>query len=251
VVRRLCGQATGYSITALLKPVFFVSDLHLGAGEDAERRARFFRFLDWIREQAAGLYILGDLFEFGFEYRQGLIEPNARIAVEVAALAKSGVPVTLIRGNHDYWLRAHFKSQYGITVGAPPLVREIGGRRFYLAHGDELDRSWENQFSRALFHSPFATFLYSLLPTRFGTRIAGYIARAARQGDESRELSGVLELFARRQVQSGFDVVILGHVHKPVLKQLGPGWYLNTGDWLRHFSYGVYEDGKLRLEYFR
>jgi UDP-2,3-diacylglucosamine hydrolase len=234
-----------------LKPLYFVSDLHLGTSGDEERRARFFRFLGQIRDRASGLFILGDLFEFGFEYRQGLTRPNVEIAAEIAKLVTAGLEVTLIKGNHDCWLSPGLEYEYGIEVVDSPCVVELGGRKLYLAHGDEFDRSLKNQLSRRLFHSRVATWFYSWLPEKSGAALANWISDAGRQPGGNPILAERLERVAAERLQSGFDIVAMAHIHRPELKPMGAGWYLNTGDWMTHFSYGVLDDAGLRLESYR
>jgi UDP-2,3-diacylglucosamine hydrolase len=231
-----------------LKPFYFVSDLHLGTRGDEARRERFLAFLAGIRGHAAGLFILGDLFEFGFEHRHGLIERNRAIAEELAQVVKSGVRVALVRGNHDCWLRAGFQETYGIELLDSPVELALAGQRVLLSHGDELDRSFKTRVTGALFRSRVASRLFALLPERLGSRLAEGIAGASRASGIKPELVKTLRAFAHEQLQRGFDCVVLGHVHVPGLERVGAKSYLNTGDWITHFTYGVLESSGLRLE---
>jgi UDP-2,3-diacylglucosamine hydrolase len=234
-----------------LKPFYFVSDLHLGTRGDEARRERFTAFLAGIRDRAAGLFILGDLFEFGFEYRSGLIERNRAIAEELAQVVKSGVRVALVRGNHDCWLRARFQETYGIELLNSPVELVLAGRRVLLSHGDELDRSFKTRVTSALFRSRVACWLFSLLPERLGLKLASMIAGLSRASGIKPKLVKSLRFFAGEQLQRGFDCVMLGHVHVPALEQVGAGSYLNTGDWITHFTYGVMDAQGLELRDFR
>lgn len=157
----------------------------------------------------------------------------------------------LISGNHDCWLGPRFQSRYRIQVQPGPMTVDLNGLRCFLAHGDELDHSFLNRTSRWLFRSPVARWGYSLLPQRIGYRLACSVARRTRANTNDPELASVFAQFAARKLQTGYQAVILGHLHQPVLQQLGAGWYLNTGDWVRHYSYGVLEQGRLRLEYWQ
>ena len=103
---------------------------------------------------------------------------------------------------------------------------------------------------QSLFRSRLATALYSLLPERLGTHLAGYVSRMSRTRGERPGLMDSLERFAASRLAAGIDVVVAGHVHRPLLKQIGSGWYLNAGDWIRRCSYAVLDDHGLRLEYF-
>jgi UDP-2,3-diacylglucosamine hydrolase len=231
-----------------LKPLYFVSDLHLGTRGDEARRGRFLAFLAEVRDRAAGLFIVGDLFDFGFEYRSGLIERNRAIAEELAQLAKSGVRVALVRGNHDCWLQARFQETYGIELLDSPVELVLAGRRTLLSHGDELDRSFKTRVTRALFRSRLASRLFSLLPESLGTRLAGATAAVSRASGIKPELAETLRAFAGAQLRHGFGCVVLGHVHVPALEQVGAGYYLNLGDWMTHFTYGVMDAQGVELK---
>lgn len=233
-----------------MKPLYFISDLHLGARGDEARRRRFTEFLAEVRDHAAGLFILGDLFEFGFEYRSGLIERNRAIAEELAQVQRSGVRVVLVRGNHDCWLRSRFQETYGIELLDSPVELVLDGRRVLLSHGDELDRSFKTRVTGALFRSPVANWLFALLPERFGSWLADRIAAASRTSGIKPELVMTLRSFARERLEHGFDCAVLGHVHVPALERVGRGSYLNTGDWITHFTYGIMDDQGLELRHF-
>ena len=233
-----------------MKPHYFVSDLHLGARGDAERRQRFYSFLDTIQNHAASLFIVGDLFEFGFEFRGRLLGRNVEIAERLRQLALAGVRVALIPGNHDCWLGEAFHRQYRVEVLDSPTTLELEGKRLYLSHGDELDSSFSTRVTRALFRSRSATRAYSWLPEWLGARLAVLVAGASRARGKKPWLVERLGQFAEAKLQSGCDLVVLAHVHVEQLSEFAAGQYLNPGDWLTLFSYGVLEDGKLRLEHF-
>lgn len=209
---------------------------------------RFSAFLSRIRDQASGLFVLGDLFEFGFEYRGELIARNRAVAEELAALSRAGVRVALVRGNHDCWLSARFEQTYGVELLDSPSELTLAGRRVLLAHGDELDRSRRTRWTSMLFRSRIATRLYSLLPERLGLTLAGRIAGVSRTGGIKPALVRALRGYAEEKLGQGLDLVVMGHVHVPVQERFGAGWYLNTGDWLSNFTYGVLDDAGPRLE---
>ena len=233
-----------------MKPLYFVSDLHLGTRGDEERRARFSSFLTRTRELASGLFILGDLFEFGFEYRGELIARNRAVADELAALVRAGVRVALVKGNHDCWLSARFQQTYGVELLDSPAELTLAGRRVLLAHGDELDRSRRTRWTSALFRSRIATRLYSLLPERLGLALAGMIARMSRSGGIKPALIRAGRGYAEAKLREGYDLVVMGHVHVPACERFGAGWYVNTGDWIKHFTYGTMDAQGVELVHF-
>jgi UDP-2,3-diacylglucosamine hydrolase len=229
----------------------FISDLHLGSRGDGDRRARFFQFLNVIRGRTSSLFIVGDLFEFGFEFRGRTLQRNIPIAEQLAEVVRAGVKVVLVKGNHDSWLGKSLHESYGIELMEQPAVVELDGRKVHMIHGDAIDPSFLTRLTRRLFQSRRATALYSLLPERIGVRLAGMVARMSRARGERPSLMLCLERYAGEQLTSGCDIVVAGHVHRPLLKRIGSGWYLNTGDWIRHFSYAVLDKTGLRLETFQ
>jgi UDP-2,3-diacylglucosamine hydrolase len=231
-----------------LKRHYFVSDLHLGTRDDRGRRAGFFSFLESLRRDAGVLYLLGDVFEFGFEYRDGIGASNAEIAQALTRLTAAGIKVVLVKGNHDCWLGARFQQDYGVEVRESPLVCEIAGRRAYLSHGDELDRSLKNLFFRSLFRSRVATALFGRIPARVGRFLALWVAGVSRVLEPRPDLVRRFDEFAQSRVALGDELVVLAHIHKACLRQFDRGVYLNPGDWVRHRSYGVLDDQGLRLE---
>jgi UDP-2,3-diacylglucosamine hydrolase len=227
---------------------YFVADLHLGAKGDEERRAQFYDFLQNIRGQAASLFIVGDLFEFGFEYRQGIGAANSKVAARLAGLVKDGTRVVLVKGNHDCWLGERFREEYGVEVHESPYRLELTERRAYLAHGDELDPSFKNQLFRRLFRSRLATRLFGLLPEPVGRFLALRVAGLSRVHEPDPELVRRFAEFASCRVAQGDELVVLAHVHKPDLRRYGSSTYLNPGDWITHFSFGVLDDAGVRLD---
>jgi UDP-2,3-diacylglucosamine hydrolase len=227
---------------------YFVSDAHIGGGHpDAEQR--LFRFLESIRGKADSLHILGDLFEFWFEYSRAIPKPGFRALAELAELSRTGTHIGYLKGNHDFWFKDFWQRELGAEA-ADELDVTLDGKRVFLAHGDTLDRAFVPRFFRVLMRSRLDGWLYSLLHPDIGIGLAQAVARAGRVKNSKPSLVEDMARFAEGKLASGFDIVILGHSHVPEVRQLGRGVYVNVGDWMTHFSYGVIRDGVPSLEVF-
>jgi len=227
---------------------FFVSDAHIG-GSSPEGEQRLFRFLESIRGKADTLYILGDLFEFWFEYGRAIPKPGFRALAELAELRRTGTRIGYLKGNHDFWFKDFWRRELGAEA-ADELDITLDGKRVFLAHGDALDRAAVPQIFRALMRSRLNGWLYSLLHPDVGIGLALAVARASRVKSAKPSLVEDMARFAVSKIESGFDIVIMGHSHVPEFRQLEHGAYLNVGDWMTHFTYGAIRDGVPSLEVF-
>jgi UDP-2,3-diacylglucosamine hydrolase len=227
---------------------YFVSDAHIGGGSpDAEQR--LFRFLESIRGRAESLHILGDLFEFWFEYGRAIPKPGFRALAELAELSRTGTRIGYLKGNHDFWFKDFWRRELGAEA-ADEMDVTLDGKRVFLAHGDTLDRALVPRVFRALMRSRLNGWLYSLLHPDIGIGLAQAVARASRVKSAKPNLIEDMARFAERRLGSGFDIVVMGHSHVPELRRFNGGVYINVGDWLTHFTYGVIRDGVPSLEVF-
>ncbi len=227
-------------------PVFLTGDVHLGAVPRATERA----FLSWLEHCGSGasrVIINGDLFDFWFEYRSVIPRGHTRILGALSSLVDAGIPVLLMAGNHDWWGGSYLREEIGLEFHQSPVVLDLKGRRTFLAHGDGLGPG--DLGYRML------RFLLRSLPTRFAFRwlhpdLGAWVARRVSKTDEWPERSRgpedcrsrILEKWASERLRScaELDMVVLGHTHVPLLREVDPGrYYLNAGDWTHHRSYAV------------
>ena len=227
---------------------YFVADAHLGAGTDATEE-KFLCFLENIRGRAESLYVLGDLFDFWFEYRRVVSKHCVRAIAELTRLRRAGTRVLYLRGNHDFRFGEMARRELEVSA-TDSLEQEVGGLRVWMSHGDALDRRAVPVLFRAFSRSRTVNWLYSLLHPDMGMGLATWVSRQSRQREPDERLREVMADFARVKLSQGFDVVILAHSHLPELRRFDTGTYLNVGDWLRSFSYGVIRNGTAALEYF-
>lgn len=232
------------------KPFLVVSDLHLGAVPPATERA-FRGFLDYAADEASGLLINGDLFEFGIAYRSVVPRTHVRVLAKLADVVEAGLPVYFIAGNHDHleWGGHVLKEDVGIELLPDPVAMEIAGRRAFITHGDTVgDGATASRIEQRLARSrPVVAFLRWLHPD-WTARLQPYTTTTRRQvqrheageggGPKTRALG--IEAWARRALQddSSLDLVIAGHSHLPARVEIDPGrFYLNAGDWITHCTY--------------
>ena len=233
------------------KPVLIASDAHLGAAPPHQERA-FLRWLEHAGRTAGEIILNGDVFDFWFEYRRGTTKGHEAVLDILRCVVDSGVPVTLVGGNHDWWGGAHLRDEIGMTVQPEPSVRDLAGRRAFLAHGDGLGRGDVGyRLLKGVLRGRATRWAYGLLPPSVGDRIARAVSRTGRKWDEwgphqearSRALAEWAE--AHLLAEPELELVVLGHTHRPILREVRAGqWYVNTGDWVVHRSYVVLERGR-------
>jgi UDP-2,3-diacylglucosamine hydrolase len=226
------------------KAVFFFADAHLDAHSkerEQEKKKRLVPFLKMVKEQASHLYIVGDLFDFWFEYRGGYPRKDPEVLASLKEVTDSGVETILLGGNHDWWAGESFINLTGVKVAKSDLVVDHLGNKVFITHGDGLaKKDWVYRLLRKIFRNPVNIFLYGLIPPVIGIPLAKLVSGKSREYTDNRELSYLkdYEEFAERMIKSGYDAVVVAHTHGPVLKEMGKGVYLNCGNWIYSFTYG-------------
>jgi len=238
--------------------VYFFSDAHLGSDDVASEKIKIeklFSFFDLVRRDGHKLYILGDLFDFWFEYKTAIPKEHLKVVFKLAALVESGVTVHYITGNHDFWLGDFLSREVGISIHRDAMETTEDGLRLYLIHGDGLSPAdWKYRaFVRFPLRNRLAIWLYRLIPPDIGIPLARAVSSSSRNHTSGREQHFLKDYatFAERKLADGYDAVLIAHTHEPALTKLGRGLYLNTGDFYHHFSYGKLLDGNLSLEYLK
>ncbi len=234
---------------------YFISDAHFGLGsrqKEKEKETRLIGFLNHVRGHGRLLYVLGDLFDFWFEYKTVVPKGYHRMLAKLAELVEGGIPIKYIAGNHDFWMRDYMSEEIGVEVFREPLSEIIDGKKFYLHHGDGLsERDLGYRMLRKILRNPVNIWLYSLIHPDIGVRLAKFSSRKSRHHTSEKdygERDGMLT-FAESRMRDGYDYVIMGHRHEPVLKPIGSGWYVNLGDWMGHYTYGVFDGERFELKH--
>ncbi len=232
---------------------YFISDLHFGLlshSEEVERELKFVKFLNSIQESAKELYILGDLFDYWFEYKKVMQKGYYRTFTALNDLVRSGIKVHYLIGNHDFMHRDFFEKEVGVKLYNEDIEVELDNKKFYLGHGDGLVKNdYGYLMLKKVFRSKFAQNLYSLIHPNLGIKIAQGTSKTSRDytGNKDYGEEDGLFMFAKNKIDSGFDYVILGHTHNKRVEQYKNGIYANLGTWLDKPLYGIYENGKFDL----
>ncbi|MGB5318421.1 UDP-2,3-diacylglucosamine diphosphatase [Eudoraea sp.] len=245
------------------KKVYFASDNHLGAPSSTESLPRekfFISWLDTIREDAAAIFLLGDLFDFWFEYKTVVPKGFTRTLGKLAELTDKGIPIYYFVGNHDLWMNGYFESELNIPVFHSPQQFEIGAKSFFIGHGDGLgpgDKGYKRM--KKLFTNPIAKWFFRWLHPDIGVKIASYfsIKNKLISGDEDilflgEENEWLVQYCKRKLTEKHSDYFVFGHRHLPLEIDLGEeATYINLGDWISYFTYGVFDGKQLKLESFK
>ena len=227
-------------------PVYLSGDVHLGA-ISRERERAFLRWLEHAGEHASEVVLTGDLFDFWFEYRSVILRGHTRVLGALAGLVDSGIPVTLMGGNHDWWGGSYFEDELGVRFLRGPVELELAGQRVFLAHGDGLGRGdLGYRALRFMLRSPPACWAFRWVHPDLGTRFARRVSKTERRNatSDEKERAAALADWGARKLRSDplLDLVVLGHTHDPVMAEVEPGrWYVNAGDWVAHRTYLVLE----------
>jgi len=245
--------------------IYFASDFHLGIPDhkqSLEREKKLVQWLDMARKDAEEIFLMGDLFDFWFEYKTTVPRGYTRLLGMISEITDSGIPVHLFRGNHDMWAFSYLQEETGIQLHREPEFRTFNERNFYLAHGDGLgpgDHGYK--FIKKVFASPVNQWLFRLIHPDLGISMALFWSRKSRHAalekekkEEERNLRLINEriLFHSQELikqHPELNYLIYGHYHFPVETRLSEkAVQVVLGDWLTHFTYAVFDGEDLRLK---
>ena len=245
------------------KKIYFLSDFHLGSPNHAAsilREKKIVSFLQKISSDAFEIFIVGDLFDFWFEYRSVVPKGFVRILGKMAELTDRGIPIHFFTGNHDMWMSGYFEKELNVPVYHEPQTFSYNGKTFYIGHGDGLgpgDHGYK--FIKKIFRNPISKFLFGLVPPHIGTGLANYFSKTSRAatgnsdefflGEEGEWLISYCKDIIK-EVQ--YDFLIFGHRHLPIdFKLNNNSRYINLGDWIKYDSYAVFDGNELDLKYLK
>lgn len=242
------------------KKVYFASDNHLGAPTMEASRPREKKFVAWlneIKDDAAAIFLLGDLFDFWMEYKTVVPKGFTRTLGKLAEISDSGIPIFYFVGNHDLWMNGYFEEELAIPVFHQPQQFEMNGLSFFIGHGDGLgphDKGYKRM--KKVFTNPVSKWFYRWLHPDLGVRLARYFSVKNKliSGDEDAKFLGEdnewLVQYAKRKLETRhFDHFIFGHRHLPLEIDLnGRSRYTNLGDWVNYYTFAVFDGTALSLE---
>ena len=243
------------------KKIYFASDFHLGSPDDESSRKReklIVKWLDEIKADAEELYLMGDVFDFWFEYKTVVPKGYVRLLGKLAELSDAGIKLHYFTGNHDMWVFDYLPKELNATLYRKPVQREINGKKFFLGHGDGLgpgDNGYK--FIKKVFANKFSQWLFARLHPNLGIGMANFWSKKSRiatQLEEEKYLGDdkeFLVMFCKETLaKEHFDYLIFGHRHLPLDLKINSSRYINLGDWFRYNSYAVFDGAELELKYF-
>jgi UDP-2,3-diacylglucosamine hydrolase len=243
------------------KKIYFLSDFHLGIPDHSSsitRERKVVSFLEKASADAAVIFILGDLFDFWFEYKTVVPKGFVRILGKMAEITDKGIPIHFFVGNHDMWMSGYFEKELNIPVYFEAKEFVFNGKTFLIGHGDGLGPADHGyKFIKKIFRSPVSKFIFGILPPRIGMSIAQYFSMSSRAvtGNTDEQFLGEsnewLVLYCRDVLKhTHYDYFIFGHRHLPIDFSLNEtSRYINLGDWIRYDSYAEFDGNQLSLKY--
>ncbi len=244
------------------KKIYFASDFHLGApnaSESLEREHRIIRWLDQVSNDAEAIFLVGDIFDFWFEYKRAIPKGFIRFLGKISQLKDTGIKIYFFTGNHDLWMFDYFPKELGIPVYKEPITLEVNKAKFLIGHGDGLGPG-DNfyKFLKKIFTSPIAQWLFARLHPNFGIWLATSWSQSSRASNLEKNEDSFkgndewLWAYSKEvELNEHHDYYIFGHRHLPLDLQVGDtARYVNLGEWIRFNTYAVFDGDQLSLETF-
>ncbi|WP_417366724.1 UDP-2,3-diacylglucosamine diphosphatase [Flavobacterium beibuense] len=243
--------------------IYFASDQHLGAPTQEKsfpREKKFVAWLDEVKKDADAIFLLGDLFDFWFEYKTVVPKGFVRVLGKLAEIRDSGIPIYFFVGNHDLWMHDYFEKELNIPVYHKPKEFTFNDKVFLIGHGDGLgpgDKGYKRM--KKVFINPFSKWLFRWFHPDLGVKLAQYLSVKNKliSGDSDVRFLGEdnewLVLYSKRKLETKhYDYFIFGHRHLPMTIDLGQNSkYINLGDWIGYFTYGVFDGEKFELKEYK
>ena len=245
------------------KKIYFASDQHFGAPTAEKSKVREQKFVNWldtVKVDAEAIFLLGDLFDFWFEYKTVVPKGFIRVLGKLAELSDSGIKIHFFVGNHDLWMKDYFETQLNIKVYRKPTEFTFNKKLFLIGHGDGLgpgDKGYKRM--KKVFTNPFSNWLYKWLHPDIGMRLAQHLSIKNKliSGEEDVKFLGeenewLVQYCKKKLTQKQYNYFIFGHRHLPLeLNISDTSKYINTGDWITHYTYAVFEEEKLILKEYK
>jgi UDP-2,3-diacylglucosamine hydrolase len=245
-------------VTTNRNKIYFASDFHLGAPNEEsslKREKLLVKWLEEIRSDAAEIYLVGDLFDFWFEYDTAVPRGFTRFLGKLAELSDAGIPIHIFTGNHDMWMFGYLEKELNITLHREPIVREYSAKKFFIGHGDGLGPG-DHGFKviKKVFANKISQWMFAKLHPDWGIKLANYWSGTSRESNNDEVFLGEenewLFQFAKEKLKTEqVDYFIFGHRHLPLDLKVGDNsHYINLGDWISHNTYAVFDGDKLELK---
>lgn len=233
--------------------LYAFSDAHLGCGSKENEENKYQKIAELfekVKQDGDRLVILGDLFDFWFEYKSAIPKDQFRVLNLLYNLKSNGLQIDYISGNHDFWMGDFFKSQLGITVHRDSFDLEYSGKKIHFIHGDGLSPADKGyRILKKILRNRFNIWCYKKLPVDFAFWLAKKVSGSSREYTTRRdhEFAADYEKYAIKKLEQNYDLVAIGHLHIPIQKEFDSGIYINTGDFINYFSYLKIDNNQISL----
>jgi len=243
------------------KKIYFASDFHLGIptlAESHDRERKIVRWLDEVAQDAAYIFLLGDVFDFWFEYKRSVPRGFVRLLGKLAELSDAGIPIAMFSGNHDIWMWDYFPQELNIPVVHRPVSFKAGSHTFHVGHGDGLGPG-DHVFKavKKVFRNPLFQWLYARVHPNTGISVAQHLSNSSRHSGEGKvatfhgENEWLIRYCEAMHQKSAHDFYLFGHRHLPMDIPIGHGGrYLNLGEWINYCTYASYDGQQLQMHAF-
>ncbi|MFL2570063.1 MAG: UDP-2,3-diacylglucosamine diphosphatase [Flavobacteriales bacterium] len=242
-----------------MSKIYFASDLHLGVPNRKKSLVReklFVQWLDEIKNDAEAIFLVGDIFDFWFEYKKAVPKGYVRLLGKLAEISDSGIPIHIFTGNHDMWLFDYLEDEINAHIYREPIEISLKGKRFFISHGDGLGPG-DNGYKliKKIFKNKLCQWLFERIHPNLGISIAQYWSKKSRiaNGEKDESYHGDKEWltqFCKEKMKTiEVDYFIFGHRHLPLEVDLGNNTiYINLGEWVNYNSYAVFDGKRLELK---
>ena len=245
------------------KNIYFASDQHLGATtyeQSFSRELKFVSWLDEIKNDAAAIFLLGDLFDFWFEYKTVVPKGFIRVLGKLAEIRDSGIPIYFFVGNHDLWMGDYFEKELKIPVFHDNKEFVFNDKLFLIGHGDGKgpgDKGYKRM--KKVFTNSFSKWLFRWLHPDLGVKLAQYLSVKNKliSGEADVHFLGeekewLIQYVKRKLEYKHYDFFVFGHRHLPLKIEVGTNAeYINLGDWVGYFTYGVFDGENFSLKEYK
>lgn len=245
-----------------LKKIYFASDFHLGAPDQKksfERELRICNWLDSIESDCEQLFLMGDIFDFWFEYKHVIPKGYVRLLGRLANFCDKGIPVYLFTGNHDMWAFDYLEKEIGIKIYREPIDLTLNGKKFHIGHGDGLGPGdYKYKFLKKFFENKICQKMFGFIHPNLGIGLADFLSKRSRaktgHSDEvflGEDKEWLIQYCKQKQGLNPVDFYLFGHRHLPIEFRIEDALYINIGDWIKYSSYAEFDGQHLSLKYFK